>query len=131
MRIRALPSVAFALLLVAGCQRAPAVTTAPVRHFSIVLEHSATGWAAHCETGCAWTDVSRTCVGCDARLDASGIAPGYPARAGTTGFEFVLSGERNGWTAVAVRGVTWETLSWTCSASTCRARIDETGVGRA
>ena len=131
MRIRALLAAAFALLLAAGCHRASAITAAPVRHFSIVLEHSATGWAAHCDTGCYWIDVSRTCAGCDVRIDASGIARGYPARPDAKGFEFVLSGEQVGWTAVGIRGVMWKTLGWSCSASVCRARIDETGVSRA
>ena len=129
MRMRAfIPMVAVTLM--AACHRAPAVAPAPVNHFAIVLEQSATGWAARCETGCAWTEVTETCDGCDIRLDATGISRGYPARAGTQGFEFVVSPERTGWTARAVRGTSWVTLSWTCTAASCRARVDETGVRR-
>jgi hypothetical protein len=129
MRMRALTTL-LAVVLTAGCHRAPAVATGPVHHFAIVLERSATGWSAHCETGCAWTDVSETCTGCDIRLDATGISRGYPARADTQGFEFIVSSEREGWSVRAVRGVTWVTLSWGCTTSSCRARVDETGVSR-
>jgi hypothetical protein len=129
MRIRDL-AILFALVFMAGCRRAPAATATPVHHFAIVLEQSATGWSARCETGCAWTAVSETCSGCDIRLDASGISRGYPARSGTQGFEFVVSSERQGWTARAVRGVTWVNLSWGCDTTPCRARVDETGVSR-
>jgi hypothetical protein len=129
MRMRALTTL-LAVALAAGCHRAPAVGTAPVHHFAIVLERSATGWSARCETGCAWTEVTETCEGCDIRVDATGISRGYPARPGTEGFEFVVSGERQGWSARAVRGVTWVTLSWTCPTATCRARVDETGIRR-
>ena len=129
MRHRTLVTL-LAVVLTAGCHRAPAVAAAPV-HFSIVLERSATGWSARCETGCAWTEVSETCTGCDIRLDATGISRGYPARAGTRGFEFVIAQEREGWRARAIRGVTWVTLSWGCTTPSCRARVDETGVSQA
>ena len=130
MRLRALVAL-LVVGLAAGCHRAPAVVAAPVHHFAIVLEQSATGWRARCETGCAWTEVSETCRGCDIRLDATGISRGYPARAGTQGFEFIVSSEREGWSARAVRGVTWVNFTWGCTTVLCRARIDETGVGRA
>lgn len=130
MRTRALVTV-LAVVLTAGCHRASAGPVAPLHHFSIVLEQSATGWSARCETGCAWTEVSESCKGCDIRLDATGISRGYPARAGTQGFEFVVSREREGWRALAVRGVAWVNLTWGCTTASCRARVDETGVGRA
>jgi hypothetical protein len=127
MRMRAISTIV-AVALVAACHRAPAIAPAPVNHFAIVLEQSATGWTARCEAGCMWKEVTETCTGCDIRVDATGISRGYPARAGTQGFEFVVSHERNGWTARAVRGMSWVNLSWTCPASSCRARVDETGV---
>jgi len=129
MRMRALVAV-LAIALTVGCHRAPTVAPAPVRHFAIVLEQSATGWSARCETGCAWTEVSETCTGCDIRLDSTGISRGYPARASTAGFEFVVSSERQGWSVRAVRGATWVNLSWGCAAAPCRARVDERGVSR-
>ena len=133
MRMHALSTV-LAAVLIAGCHRAPVVAAAgaaPGQHFAIVLERSATGWSAHCEVGCAWTNVTETCAGCDIRLDLTGISRGYPAHAGTQGFEFVVSSERDGWRAEAVRGVTWEKVSWTCrGTTTCRARVDERGVSR-
>ena len=129
MRLRALATL-LTVVLTAGCHRAPAIVAAPVHHFAIVVERTATGWSARCETGCAWTEVTETCVGCDIRLDAAGISRGYPARAGIGGFEFIVSSERDGWRARAVRGVTWVTLSWGCTSASCRARVDETGVSR-
>jgi len=135
MQIRLLSTVLAAVLMV-GCHRPPAVATAgaspaPMRHFAILLERSATGWSAHCEAGCAWTDVTETCAGCDIRLDATGISRGYPPRAGAQGFEFVVSGEREGWSAQGVHGVAWTKVSWGCpGTTTCRARLDETGVRR-
>ena len=129
MRKRALITL-LAVALTGGCHRTPAVAAAPLHHFVIVLERSATGWSARCETGCAWTEVSQTCASCDIRLDATGISRGDSARAGTEGFEFIVSGEREGWSARAVRGVTWVSLSWGCTTGSCRARVDETGVSR-
>jgi hypothetical protein len=134
MRMRALATTTLLAGFVAtACYKMPpAVASAPVPtgHFAVILEHSATGWAAHCEAGCQWTDVSMSCAGCDVRLDASGIARAYPAAPAATGFAFVLSNTGRGWTARGIQGVRWQSLSWSCGAAVCRARVDESGVGR-
>lgn len=133
MRRIAFTKIAVGCLLLVGCQRQTVVATplAP-NHFAVVLERNATGWRAHCDTGCSWTDVSLTCAECDIRLDASGIARAYPAGAAPTpGFEFVVEAAATGWSARGVRGVEWQALTWTCQALGCRGRIDEAGVGRA
>ena len=131
MPTRALASVVVAIFVATACQKKPP-TVAPMSasndHFAIVLEHSAKGWAAHCEAGCQWVDVSMSCGGCDVRLDASGIAPAYPATSAATGFAFVLSADGTGWKARAIQGVRWKTLSWSCGTAVCRGRLDEIGV---
>jgi invasion protein IalB len=133
MRIRALATVMLAGVLTAAFATSPAATAAqtPPDHFAVVLEHSTTGWTAHCETGCRWTDLSMSCAGCDVRLDASGIAHASSAPSKVTGFAFVLSDAKGGWTARGVHGVMWTSLSWTCGPTVCRGRLDESGVGRA
>jgi len=134
MPARALTSILVVVLVATACHKTPptvAPTSVSNGHFAIVLEHSAKGWAAHCETGCHWVDVSMSCGGCDVQLDASGIAPAYPATSVATGFAFVLSTAGSGWKARAIQGVRWKSLSWSCDAAVCRGRLDETGVGSA
>jgi hypothetical protein len=131
MRMRPGPTL-LAVFLATACHKAPpAVVSAPVPtdHFAVILEHSATGWAARCEAGCQWTAVSMSCARCDVRLDASGIARAYPSAPAPTGFAFVLSSAGGGVTARGIQGVRWRSLSWSCGAAVCRARVDESGVG--
>jgi hypothetical protein len=131
MRIHAVATFAVALLLTTACpKKSYVVAAAPAEpaHFAVILERSPTGWAAHCEVGCQWTDVTMSCNGCDVQLDASGIALAYPSPA-PKGFAFVVSDARDGWTARGIQGVRWQNLSWSCSAVVCRGRLDETGVG--
>jgi len=130
MPTRVLASLVSAIFIATACHQKPptvAPVPAPNDHFAIILERSANGWAAHCETGCAWVNVSMSCDGCEVRLDASGIGPAYPATPAATGFAFVLSPDRTGGKARAIQGVRWTTLSWGCPAA-CRVRLDETGV---
>jgi hypothetical protein len=130
MRARTCATAILSVFLAAGCHKTrSAATPAPGGHFALILEHSATGWAAHCEAGCLWTDVSMSCAGCEVRLDAAGIGRAYPSEAPATGFAFVLSGAGGGgWTARGIQGVNWRSLSWNCGAATCRARLDENGL---
>jgi hypothetical protein len=131
MRAPALASIVVAIVVVAACHNKPptvAPMSAPEGHFAIVLEQSAKGWTAHCETGCAWVEVSMSCAGCDVRIDASGIGPAYPATTAATGFAFVLSADGTGGKARAIQNVRWTTLSWGCGPAFCRVRLDETGV---
>jgi hypothetical protein len=130
--MRALATTVLAALLAAACHKTPpavASTPVPTGHFAVILEHSAAGWAAYCEAGCQWTDVSMSCAGCDVRLDASGIARAYPAPPVATGFAFIFSNAGGGWTARGIQGVRWRSLSWSCGAAVCRVRLDESGVG--
>jgi hypothetical protein len=134
MTFRGLASIVSALLVTMACHKTPpsvASVALANGHFSIVVEHSASGWRAHCETGCHWVDVSMSCGGCDVRLDATGIRPAYPASSAVPGFAFVLSTDGTGWRARAIDGTRWKTLSWNCGAAMCRGRIDETGAGNA
>jgi hypothetical protein len=121
-----------ALAIIAGCHRAPAPGPAAGSsspHFALVLERTATGdWAAHCEVGCAWTDVSMSCGGCQVQLDASGIGPAGPPARTRKPFAFVVRATSAGWEAEGISGVRWRRLSWGCRGSPCRARIDEGGV---
>jgi hypothetical protein len=132
MPARALGSILAVIFFATACHTMPppvAPTSGSSDHFAIVLEHSAKGLAAHCETGCQWVDVSMSCGGCEVKLDASGIGPAYPAISTATGFAFVLSPAAKGWKARAIQGTRWKSLSWSCDAATCRVRLDETGVG--
>ena len=133
MRVRALAAAVLIAFIAGACRKTPPAvvsTPVPTGHFAVILEHSATGWAAHCVTGCRWTDVSMSCPGCDVRVDASGIARAHPGAPPPTGFAFVLSSTASGWTARGIQGVRWQSLSWSCGAAVCRARLDESGVGR-
>lgn len=131
MTSRATAGILAGLLITVACHKTPpnvAQISASDNHFSIVVDHSARGWRAHCETGCQWVDVTMFCGGCEVRLDATGIRPAHPASSAVTGFAFVLSTDGSGWKARAIDGTRWMTLSWNCEAAVCPARIDETGV---
>ena len=132
MSVRGLGSFFGVIFFATACHNLPAPVasrSASSDHFAIVLEHSAKGLAAHCETGCQWVDVTMSCAVCDVQLDASGIGPAYPANSTATGFAFVLSPDAKGWKARAIQGTRWKRLSWSCDTAACRVRLDETGVG--
>lgn len=117
-----------ALALLAGF-RANSPRTSPTgEHFALILEHSAQGWKATCDTGCVWREVSMSCGGCDVRLSSSGIGRAGAPEVALRGFAFTLSDSASGWQAKAARGVRWATLSFSCPQAVCRAEIDETGV---
>ena len=97
-------------------------------HFALTLEHSAQGWKANCDTGCAWREVSMSCGGCEVRLSSLGIDRAGTPEISRGGFAFTLSDSAGGWQAKDVRGTRWATLSYACPQAVCRARIDETGV---
>ena len=102
------------------------VANGPEQHFSLWLEHSPSGWTAHCDNGCTWKDVTMQCANCKVRIDADGIAED-PAATPPRGFAFVLD-DHNGLSARGVQGVRWRDLSWNCATDVCRARINEEGV---
>ena len=132
MNVRRVAFVMIGIALSAGCHR-PASTAAvsvPESHFSLVLEHSSSGWAARCEAGCHWKEVTMECGGCTVRLDVAGISQLKAAHNNSGGFEFTISRTSKGLVAEAIAGARWKSLTWNCTEGTCRARIDETGVMR-
>jgi hypothetical protein len=112
-----------------GTPRMSAARPAPLTHFSLIVEHSQRGWAAHCETGCRWTELTMDCAGCAVRVSLAGVSPARNTEEDPAGFAFTLQGTPTDWAASGVRGVAWRSLTWQCEALVCRARIDETGVG--
>ena len=128
---RALPVMLLAACVAsASCHKSqddPRVATGPEQHFSLWLEHSPTGWAAHCDTGCTWKDVTMRCSDCTVRVDADGINDDAAAARPPRGFAFLLD-DHHGLSAHGVQGVRWLDLSWNCATSVCRARLNEEGV---
>ena len=123
--------IAAALLAVAPAVAAgprPKGTATPIAHFAILLEHSAQGWAATCDTGCRWTHLTMSCEGCKIRVDVAGVGPASAPERGTEGFSFTLRDAGAGWQATRVRGTIWGALAYGCATTVCRARIDEAGV---
>ena len=118
-----------ASLASAGCHKSQGERLAangPEQHFSLWLTHSLSGWAAHCDQGCNWKDVTMQCANCKVRVDADGIAENDVATP-PRGFAFVLD-DHNGLSAHGVKGVRWLDLSWGCATVVCRVRINEEGV---
>ena len=130
MRKRAVLSMVVASLVAANsCHKTQLETrpaAGPEQHFSLLLEHSKTGWAAHCETGCSWKEVTMQCTNCKVRLDADGIHEDNVSLQ-SRGFAFVLD-DSNGLSAHGLQGVRWLDLSWGCATAVCRSRISEEGV---
>jgi|tagenome__1003787_1003787.scaffolds.fasta_scaffold20906207_1 hypothetical protein len=130
MRNRAFTVLLLATYIASGsCQsshRETRVANGPEQHFSLWLEHSPSGWTAHCDSGCSWNDVTMKCGNCEVRVDADGIAEG-PVATPPRGFAFVVD-DHNGLSAHGVQGVRWLDLSWNCVTAVCRARISEEGV---
>jgi len=130
MRKRALTAVLLAAAVAgASCHKPQGESqfaTGPEQHFSLWLEHSASGWAAHCDSGCSWKDVTLQCASCKVLIDADGIA-GDAVATPPRGFAFVVD-DHNGLSAHGVRGVRWLDLSWGCASAVCRAWFSEEGV---
>lgn len=116
------------LVATSGCRRAPEPrsTIGPEARFSLVVEHSPTGWAAHCQSGCVWKDVTMQCSDCKVRIDGNGISDANAPMAPSE-FAFVLD-DRNGLSAHAVKGTRWLDLSWGCATAVCRCQLNEQGV---
>ena len=100
-----------------------------IAHFRVILERHGSEWLAQCDSGCAWTKLSMTCNNnCQVLIDATGVIA-QPRQATTdAAFGFVLSGSGRGWQAESVAGTAWTKVGWRCPWSTCRVRIDESGV---
>jgi len=130
MTNRSLVSMLLACLIGAvGCHKTQPETqlrSGPEQHFSLSVEHSPAGWAAHCESGCSWKDVTIQCTNCRVRVDADGMYNGNVPMT-SRGFAFVLD-DNNGLSAHGVQGVRWQDLSWGCATAVCRCRLNEEGV---
>lgn len=103
-------------------------TRAPAS-FSLVLQSSATSWAARCDTGCHWRHLSFSCDrACGAIIDADGVVTLATPRFDSTSFRFYVRRTGAEVRATARAGTAWKTLTWTCELDPCRARVDTYGV---
>lgn len=110
----------------------PAPATAPARlsSFSMVITSSATGWTAHCDSGCQWTELALRCsAACGVLVDEFGLTPLTATPAKMSAFAFELTPTDSGPRAIARYGMTWQSVSWRCGRAPCRARLDASGVG--
>jgi len=100
-----------------------------VSAFSLIITTTPANWAAHCDSGCGWEDVTFSCPGnCSWVLNANGVATSTMVRADSSAFAFELHRADRGMRAKSLAGTEWKALSWYCAAETCRARIDAHGV---
>ena len=124
-----LVSLLAGLALVGGAHAAPSPSMDAPAAFSLVLESTATGWAARCDSGCRWQRLSFDCErSCAAVIDANGVS-----RAGTVGeeraaFRFRVERTEQGVRATSAAGTAWVALAWSCASGSCRARVDGYGV---
>jgi hypothetical protein len=101
----------------------------PVARFQLTLERTANGWAAQCDTGCAWAELSVSCDNrCRVLIDASGVTAPFSGSQTEAAFGFVVSRTGKGWQAESLAGTAWTKVGWGCLTGRCRARIDEVGV---
>ena len=115
------------IVLVAGLGVAP-MARAPVA-FSLVLESSATGWAARCDSGCRWRQLSFSCErACGAVIDANGVAHLATPSLDSASFRFIVERSAGEVRATARSGTAWQTLTWRCALDPCRAHVDAYGV---
>jgi hypothetical protein len=126
------PLAAFAaiVVLVGGVS----VAVAPhdqqtVTPFQVVLERSAHGWSAQCDSGCSWTAISFECRSqCAAIVDNNGVRTAVAPATDSASFSFRVQQTADGWRADSASGVTWTSLVWSCKTGSCRALLDPYGV---
>jgi hypothetical protein len=95
----------------------------------MVVESTPTGWAARCDKGCRWRELSFGCErACNAVIDANGIVTLATLRPDSAAFGFVVEHTPTGVRATTRGGTIWQGLGWDCGADSCRARVDEYGV---
>ena len=115
------------IALVVGLGSAPA-TPAPA-NFSLTLESTPNGWAARCDTGCAWRDVSFRCeVACGAVVDANGLVTLATGDLRPSPFRFIVERTGREIRATSSSGAAWDKLTWSCTSDPCRVRVDSYGV---
>ncbi len=120
--------VALGMTFAAGVSHEPAPQTAPPS-FSLVIEATATGWAARCDSGCAFRTASFACRdACPAIADANGLRTVAAETPGPSPFSFRLEHTETGFNAVARDGTVWLKLGYSCRSLPCTARVTETGV---
>ena len=108
---------------------APAIAPAKLSPFSMVITSSATGWAAHCDSGCQWTELAFKCsASCGVLVDEYGLTPLTATPAKESAFAFELTPTDSGPRAIARHGMTWQSVSWRCGRAPCRARVNASGV---
>ena len=119
------------LALVAACFSAKQpVRPAPIANsFSLVVQRIPNGWAAQCDSGCRWKDVSFACArDCAAIVDANGLVTVLTPRTEPTAFSIRLEPTANGVAAESRAGTSWKTLTWECVSSSCPIRLDANGM---
>ena len=121
-----------ALIVVSACasavhQRAPVVPEPAA--FSLALQATPLGWAARCDTGCRWHEAAFECpTACNAVVDAYGLRTVQSPTVGKSAFSFRVERTADGARAESDVGTAWRSLSWSCGADRCRARITGYGV---
>jgi hypothetical protein len=115
------------IALIAGAGAAPTIR-APAA-FGLVLESSATGWAARCDSGCRWHQLSFSCErACRAIVDANGLVTVATPHLDSSSFRFIVERTGGEVRATSRAGTAWQTLAWSCTLDPCRARVDAYGV---
>ena len=123
--------VLLGVALVIGAGTATTATRPTAQSFSIVLESKPTGWAARCDSGCRWQQLSFGCENaCGAIIDANGVVTLASPPLDSAAFRFRVERTPTGVRATAQTGTAWQTLNWSCRLDPCRARVDASGVSQ-
>jgi len=117
-----------ALALSATASTSAVTQSAAPTRFSVVLDHTPTGWWVKCESGCAASGGFECRSACNAVVDARGIITVANTRRLDSLFAFVVEWTDGGIQARAKWGTKWTSLSWGCDHQPCRARITDAGV---
>jgi hypothetical protein len=116
------------IAVMVSTQARPSPKTPPPA-FSLVLESTANGWAARCDTGCRWQRLSFGCErACRAIIDANGVVTAATPYLDSTTFRFIVERTARGVRATSRSGAVWQALTWTCELDPCRARVNTYGV---
>jgi hypothetical protein len=117
------------IALMVDAQALPSPPTLPPSAFSLVLESTANGWAARCDTGCRWQRLSFGCErACRAVVDANGVATVATPYLDSAAFRFIVERTDHGVRATSRAGTAWQALTWKCQLDPCRARVNTYGV---
>lgn len=117
--------------VIAGSAGSLIPNPANINGFSITLEATPHGWAAHCDSGCRWRGLSlafECATACPAIVDANGLVTTLTPRPDSTDFAFTVERTAEGVHARSRVGAAWTDLSWGCQMTPCRVQIDAMGV---